>query len=187
MQPEQTKARKLIHQPLKVAMIILVLSPFLFLLQQVFSFATHSPNNDPKVARGSLMDKAEANIGHVIRAQRRHVSGNGAFGKTFDEIFTNKLKIGADTRNSYQYIVILPSQDIAAVVANPFSKDMHSYNGATWKYKNTKGVYAFEIITCKSKSLGADGTEPSSLPLVNASRKLSCAPDWTTVYSEADD
>jgi Type IV pilin-like G and H, putative len=170
----------------KTLLIITISSPFLFLSQQVFSFMTYSPYNDPKVARGSLMGRAEANIGNVVRLQSGYVLRNKTFAKTFDEILMDDLTESRNTEGGYQYKMAVVSKDLALVGAKPLIREVRGYNGATWKYKNAKGLTVAAIIICKSRKFDVDGTEPSSLPLVNASRKLSCAPDWTTVYSEAE-
>jgi hypothetical protein len=123
--------------------------------------------------------EAKQSILLVNRGQVTSILENRGFAKTFDELGIGVL-VGGKTANSsqFQYKIDLKSRDLAIIGAKPKDSDRRGMNGAVLRSKDKKGILAIGRIICQSNTLGADGTAAINLPIVDATGKLSCAPNW---------
>ncbi len=180
--PESKQKLSTIDKFSMILLIGMLLSPFLFVLQQTYVFLF----DDSADQKSSEERKVENNIvainkiqGIITLTSRK----NSLFAKTLDEITYDKtFGWHMSITRIFEYKVDIQSKDLAVIGAKPINQDFHGYNGATLRYKNVKGLIATKSIVCRSKATGADGTDPLNAPVTDSFGKLRCAPSWTVVH-----
>jgi Type IV pilin-like G and H, putative len=128
---------------------------------------------------------------HLVNtAQSMSVLENGRFATTFDELAigvptggskaaTTNLEYKLDIRS--KDLAIIGTKQIAGVPYPIENREGYAFNGATLRLKNGKGSIATVSITCRSQTLGADGTDSAQAPIVEAPGKLRCADGWDKI------
>lgn len=128
-------------------------------------------------------DIIKQNMIIINRLQKDNIQfKDGRFARTFDELAMGTI-LGGNTSifRKIQYKIIVKSNNLTTTEAKSLDKDEYSLVGVVAKHKNSKGLFVYSSILCKSDALGVEGTDPVNTPIIDGSGKLGCAPGWAIV------